>query len=86
MADSQSDEQGVAAYTAVPLAAAAGLLGLILLFGGLLGFVCGAYGLAVTRDITLASCAASALAALPYSRAQRQRPSNKRMDPPALGG
>lgn len=86
MVESRSTDQGWAAYTAVPLAAAAGLLGVVLLFGGLLGFVFGAYGLLVTKEIVLASCAASSLSALLYYRAQRDKTSNKRMDQTGHGG
>ena len=82
MVETRSTDRGWAAYAAVPLAAAAGLLGVALLFGGLLGFVFGAYGLAATRDIVLASCAASSLSALLYYRAQR----DKHMDQSGHGG
>ena len=77
-------EFNLAAFTAVPVAAAALVLGVVLLFGGLLGFVFGTYGLEATRAIVLSSCAVSSLAALLYRRAERRKPSTKPMDPSAL--
>ncbi|MDX2122600.1 MAG: hypothetical protein SF070_16270 [Gemmatimonadota bacterium] len=85
MNDSQPTDVSLAAFTAVPVAAAALALGVVLLFGGLLGFLFGAYGLEVTRVIVLSSCAVSSSAALLYRRAERRKPSTNPMDPSGLG-
>ena len=60
-------------FTALPLAAACGALGVACLVIGLLGFLFGAFGLHGARDILNAAAVLAVSAWLLYRRAQRRQ-------------
>ena len=74
MPESETGDLRLSDFTAVPLAAACGALGVACLVIGLVGFLFGAFGLHGARNVLNAAVVLTVSAWLLYRRAQRKQP------------